>query len=202
MAILAPLFKMLEATFELLVPLVIKDLVDIGIANGDKNFIIRQCLILVLFCALGYAFAITAQYFSAKAAVGVAKDLRHDMYARIQKYTHAALDKAGISNILTRMTGDVNQIQTGVNITLRLLMRSPIVVFGAVIFAFTVDVGCAIIFAVAVPLLLVVLGGANNSAIDLSNGLSVGSACSICSTVSFHSSGSSSGISALSSAAS
>lgn len=157
MAVLAPLFKMLEATFELLVPLVIKDLVDVGIANGDRGVIIRQCLILVLFCALGFAFAITAQYFSARAAVGVAKDLRHDMYARIQKYTHAALDKAGISNILTRMTGDVNQVQTGVNMTLRLLMRSPIVVFGAVILAFTVDVTCALVFAVAVPLLLIVV---------------------------------------------
>ena len=156
-AILAPLFKMLEATFELLVPLVIKDLVDIGIVNGDRGFVIRQCLILVLFCALGYVFALTAQYFSAKAAVGVAKDLRHDMYARIQKHTYAALDKAGISNILTRMTGDVNQVQTGVNMTLRLLMRSPIVVFGAVILAFTVDVGCALVFAVAVPLLLIVV---------------------------------------------
>lgn len=157
MAILAPLFKMLEATFELLVPLVIKDLVDIGIANGDRAFILRQSLILVLFCALGFAFAVIAQYFSAKAAVGVAKDLRRDMYARIQRYTHAALDKAGISNILTRMTGDVNQVQTGVNMSLRLLMRSPIVVFGAVIFAFTVDVGCAWVFAVAVPLLLAVV---------------------------------------------
>lgn len=157
MAILAPLFKMLEATFELLVPLVIQKLVDIGIKNQDKPYIIKMCVILVLFCAVGFLCAIIAQYFSAKAAVGVAKDLRHDMYQKIQRFTHSDLDKAGISNILTRMTGDVNQVQTGVNMTLRLLMRSPIVVFGAVIFAFTIDVGCAIIFAVVVPLLLAVV---------------------------------------------
>lgn len=156
-AILAPLLKMLEATFELLVPLVIKNLVDVGVANGDKVYIIKMCLILVLFCALGYCAALAAQFFSAKAAVGVAKDLRRDMYVKIQNFRHRDLDKIGISNILTRMTGDVNQVQTGVNMTLRLLMRSPIVVFGAVIFAFTIDVYCAIIFAVAVPLLLAVV---------------------------------------------
>ena len=156
-SVLAPLFKMLEATFELLVPIVVMDLVDVGIKNNDKGYIISRCLILVLFCALGYAFAVTAQFFSAKAAVGVAKDLRRDMYAKIQNFNHADLDKAGISNILTRMTGDVNQVQTGVNMTLRLLMRSPIVVFGAVICTFLIDVKCALIFAVAVPLLLAVV---------------------------------------------
>ncbi len=156
-SVLAPLFKMIEATFELLVPIVVMDLVDIGIKNGDKGYIISRALILVLFCALGYVFAVTAQYFSAKAAVGVAKDLRRDMYAKTQGFSHADLDKAGISNILTRMTGDVNQVQTGVNMTLRLLMRSPIVVFGAVICAFLIDVKCALIFTVAVPLLLAVV---------------------------------------------
>ncbi len=154
---MAPFFKMLEATFELLVPIVVMDLVDEGIKNGDKGYIIGRCLILVLFCALGYVFAVTAQYFSAKAAVGVAKDLRRDMYAKTQKFNHADLDKVGISNILTRMTGDVNQVQTGVNMTLRLLLRSPIVVFGAVICAFFIDPGCAVIFTVAVPLLLAVV---------------------------------------------
>ena len=153
-AVLAPLLKMVEATFELLVPLVIKNLVDVGVASGDKAYIIKMCLILVLFCALGYGAALAAQFFSAKAAVGVAKDLRRDMYVKIQGFRHGDLDHIGISNILTRMTGDVNQVQTGVNMTLRLLMRSPIVVFGAVIFAFTIDVYCAIIFAIAVPLLL------------------------------------------------
>lgn len=156
-SVLAPLFKMLEATFELLVPVVIMDLVDKGIKSGDKGYILSRCLILILFCALGFAFAITAQYFSAKAAVGVAKDLRRDMYAKTQKFNHADLDRVGISNILTRMTGDVNQVQTGVNMTLRLLMRSPIVVFGAVVCAFLIDPGCALIFTVAVPLLLVVV---------------------------------------------
>lgn len=156
-AIMAPLLKMIEATFELLVPLVIKNLVDVGVANGDKIYIIKMCLILVLFCALGYGAALAAQFFSAKAAVGVAKDLRRDMYVKTQSLRHGDLDHIGISNILTRMTGDVNQVQTGVNMTLRLLMRSPIVVFGAVIFAFTIDVYCAIIFAIAVPLLLAVV---------------------------------------------
>ena len=156
-SVLAPLFKMLEATFELLVPVVIMDLVDKGIKNGDKGYIISRCLILILFCGLGFAFAVTAQYFSAKAAVGVAKDLRRDMYKKTQELNHADLDRAGISNILTRMTGDVNQVQTGVNITLRLLMRSPIVVFGAVICAFLIDPGCALIFTVAVPILLAVV---------------------------------------------
>lgn len=157
MSVLAPLFKMLEATFELLVPIVVMDLVDVGIKNGDKGYIISRCLILVLFCALGYIFAVTAQYFSAKVAIGIAKDLRRDMYEKTQRFTHADLDKAGISNILTRMSTDVNQVQTGVNMTLRLLMRSPIVVFGAVICAFLIDVKCALIFAVAVPLLLVIV---------------------------------------------
>ncbi len=157
LSVLAPLFKMLEATFELLVPVVIMDLVDIGIKNGDKGYIISRCIILVLFCALGYAFAITAQFFSAKVAVSVAKDMRGDMYRKIQKFNHSDLDKVGISNILTRMTGDINQVQTGVNMTLRLLMRSPIVVFGAVICAFLIDVKCAIIFTIAVPLLLAVV---------------------------------------------
>ncbi len=156
-AILAPLFKMLEATFELLVPLVVKNLVDVGIQNNDKPYIIKMCLILVLFCAIGFCSAAIAQYFSAKAAVGVSKDLRHDMYAKIQSFTHSDLDTIGVSNILTRMSGDVNQVQTGINVTLRLLMRSPVVVFGAVILAFTIDVGCAIIFAVVVPLLLAVV---------------------------------------------
>ncbi len=156
-AILAPLFKMLEATFELLVPLVIKNLVDVGVANGDKAYIIKMCLILVLFCAIGYAAALAAQFFSAKAAVGVARDMRHDIYVKIQGFHHADIDKVGISNILTHMTGDVNQVQTGVNMALRLLMRSPVVVFGAVIFAFTIDVYCALIFAVAVPILLAVV---------------------------------------------
>ena len=157
MAILAPLFKMIESTFALLVPLVVKELVDVGIQNGDKPYIFKMSLILVLFCALGYLCAVVAQYFSAKAAVGVSKSLRRDMYAKIQGFTHSDLDKIGISNILTRMSGDVNQVQTGINMTLRLLMRSPVVVIGAVIFAFTIDVGCAVIFAVVVPLLLAVV---------------------------------------------
>lgn len=156
-AVLAPLFKMLEATFELLVPLVVKRLVDVGIRNADKPYILKMCLLLLLFCAVGFLSAATAQYFSAKAAVGVSKDLRHDMYQKIQSFNYADLDRVGISNSITRMTGDVNQVQTGINMTLRLLLRSPFIVFGAVILAFTIDVRCAWIFAVAVPLLLIVV---------------------------------------------
>lgn len=156
-AILAPLFKMLEATFELLVPLVVKSLVDVGIRNADKPYILAMCGLLVLFCIIGFVSAATAQYFSAKAAVGVATELRHDMFLKVQRFCHAELDTVGISNTLTRMTSDLTQVQTGINITLRLLLRSPFIVFGAMILAFTIDVRCALIFAVAIPLLLVVV---------------------------------------------
>lgn len=156
-AVLAPLFKMLEATFELLVPLVVKSLVDVGIKNADKPYILAMCGLLVLFCIVGFVSAATAQYFSAKAAVGVATELRHDMFLKVQRFCHAELDTVGISNTLTRMTSDLTQVQTGINITLRLLLRSPFIVFGAMILAFTIDVRCALIFAVAIPLLLAVV---------------------------------------------
>lgn len=156
-SVLAPLFKMLEATFELLVPLVVKRLVDVGIKNADKPYILGMCGLLVLFCIIGFVSAVTAQYFSAKAAVGVATALRHDMFAKVQRFSHAELDTVGISNTLTRMTSDLTQVQTGINMTLRLLLRSPFIVFGAMIMAFTIDVRCALIFAVAIPLLLAVV---------------------------------------------
>ncbi|MBQ7660695.1 MAG: ABC transporter ATP-binding protein [Clostridia bacterium] len=156
-SVLAPLFKMLEATFELLVPLVIKKLIDVGIVQGDRMYILSMCGLLVLFCAIGYISAVTAQYFSAKAAVGVAEDLRHDLYAKVQKFTYRDLDRIGVSNIITRLIGDVGQVQTGINMTLRLLLRSPFIVFGAMIMAFTIDVKCALVFAVAIPLLLAVV---------------------------------------------
>ena len=156
-AVLAPLFKMLEATFELLVPLVVKSLVDVGIKNADKPYILAMCGLLVLFCIVGFVSAATAQYFSAKAAVGVATELRHDMFLKVQHFCHAELDTVGISNTLTRMTSDLTQVQTGINMTLRLLLRSPFIVFGAMILAFTIDVRCALIFAVAIPLLLAVV---------------------------------------------
>ena len=152
-AMLAPLFKMLEATFELLVPLVVKRLVDTGIKNADKPYIAAMCAILVVFCIVGFLSAATAQYFSAKAAVGAARSLRHDMYKKVQDFTYPDLDSAGISNIITRMTSDVNQVQTGINMTLRLLLRSPFIVFGAIICAFMIDAKCALIFVIAVPLL-------------------------------------------------
>ena len=154
---LAPLFKMLEATFELLVPLIIKQLVDVGIKNADKPYIAAMCAILVIFCIVGFLSAATAQYFSAKAAVGVARSLRHDMYQKVQTFTYPDLDSVGISNIITRMTSDVNQVQTGINMTLRLLLRSPFIVLGAIICAFTIDVKCALIFVIAVPLLFAVV---------------------------------------------
>ena len=154
---LAPLFKMLEATFELLVPLVVKRLVDVGIKNADKPYIFAMCGLLVLFCIIGFVSAATAQYYSAKAAVGVATEMRHDMFLKVQRFCHAELDTVGISNTLTRMTSDLNQVQTGINMTLRLLLRSPFIVFGAMILAFTIDVRCALIFAVAIPLLLIVV---------------------------------------------
>ena len=156
-AVLAPLFKMLEATFELLVPLVVKNLVDVGIKNADKPYILAMCGLLVLFCIVGFVSAATAQYFSAKAAVGVATELRHDMFLKVQRFCHAELDTVGISNTLTRMTSDLSQVQTGINMTLRLLLRSPFIVFGAMILAFTIDVRCALIFVVAIPLLLAVV---------------------------------------------
>ncbi len=152
-AILAPLFKLLEAAFELLVPLIMADIIDTGIAAGDTGYILKKCLVLVLLGLCGFASAVVAQYFSAKAATGAAARLRHALFAHIQSLSCAELDRLGTSTLITRMTSDMNQVQTGLNLTLRLLLRSPIVVFGAAILAFTIDVRSALIFAVAVPVL-------------------------------------------------
>ena len=151
--ILAPLFKLLEACFELFVPLVIADIIDIGISGGNKGYVWGRVGILALLAVCGLAFAITAQYFAAKAAVGFASRLRHALFTRIQSLSYADTDKLGTSTLITRMTADVEQVQQGVNMVLRLLLRSPFVVFGAAIMAFTVDAKSAVTFAVTIPVM-------------------------------------------------
>lgn len=158
-SVLAPLFKMLEASFELMVPLVMASIIDRGIANADTSYIIKMGLILVLLAAVGLISAVTAQYFSAKAAVGFATKLRSALFSHIQGLSYTELDTVGTNTLITRMTSDVNQLQNGVNLTLRLLLRSPFIVFGAMIMAFTVDVQAALVFVVAIPLLSIVVFG-------------------------------------------
>ncbi len=158
-SVLAPLFKMLEASFELLVPLVMASIIDKGIAGNDSPYIIKMGLILVLLALVGLASSVTAQYFSARAAVGFATKLRSALFSHIQSLSYTELDDAGTSTLITRLTSDVNQLQNGVNLTLRLLLRSPFIVFGAMIMAFTVDVKSALVFVVAIPLLSVVVFG-------------------------------------------
>ena len=158
-SVLAPLFKLLEACFDLCVPLVVAAIIDRGIGAGDTAFVWKMCGVLVLLAFVGLAWAITAQYFSARAAVGSAARIRHDLFAHMQSFTYAQTDRVGTSSMITRMTSDVNQLQSGVNITLRLLLRSPIIVFGAMIMAFTIDAKLALIFVAAIPLLAVVVFG-------------------------------------------
>ena len=157
--VLAPLFKMLEASFELLIPLVVKRIVDIGIANNDKGYVIQMCLIMVALGIIGLICSITAQYFSAKAAVGFATKLRHALFGHMQKLSYSQMDSMGTSTMITRMTSDVNQVQNGVNMVLRLFLRSPFIVFGAMVMAFTIDVKAALIFVVVIPLLSIVVFG-------------------------------------------
>ena len=165
--ILAPLFKMLEATLELFVPLVVAAIIDVGIEGRDASYILRMTLILILLGAAGLAFSVTAQYFSAKAAVGFVKKLRHVLFAHIQKLSYGELDTQGTSTLITRMTSDMNQVQSGVNLTLRLLLRSPFVVIGAMVMAFTVDPKSAVVFAVDIPALAVVVFGIMIASIPL-----------------------------------
>lgn len=157
--VLAPLFKMLEASFELFVPLVMAAIVDTGIRNEDIPYILKQGLVLVALALIGLATAATAQYFSARAAVGFAAELKHALFEHIQSMNYAETDKTGISTLITRLTSDINQVQSGVNLVLRLFLRSPIVVFGAMIMAFTIDVKAALIFVVTIPALSVVVFG-------------------------------------------
>lgn len=156
-AVLAPLFKMLEAIFELLVPLVVAVIIDDGIGNGNRSLVIKMCLVLVALGIIGLLSAVVAQYFSARAATGAAAELKTSLLDKIQSMSYTALDKTGIATLITRITGDVGQVQTGINLTLRLLLRSPFVVAGAVIMAFFVDVKGALVFAVVVPILAIVI---------------------------------------------
>lgn len=156
-SVLGPLFKLLEALFELFVPLVIVKLIDVGIANQDRAYIAKSVGILALLALIGLTFSIIAQYFAAKASVGFAKKIRRALYAHVQTFSYTELDTLTPSTLITRMTSDINQVQTGVNITLRLLLRSPFVVFGAMIMAFTIDVRSALIFAAAIPILSMVV---------------------------------------------
>jgi len=152
-SILAPFFKLIEVAFELIVPLIVSTIIDVGIENGDKVYIIKRCLLLGLFGILGLCSTLVAQYFSAKASVGFASDIRHALFQHIGKLSYSQLDSLGAPTLITRLTGDINQVQTGTNLTLRLVLRSPFVVFGAVIMAFTVDAKSSLVFVVAVPAL-------------------------------------------------
>ena len=158
-SILAPLFKLLEAFFELMVPLVMANIIDYGISNRNMGYIGKMGLCLLLLGVVGLASSITAQFFAAKAAVGFSTKLRQALFNHIEDLSFTGIDKAGTSTMITRMTSDVNQVQSGVNMTLRLFLRSPIIVFGAMIMAFTIDVKCALIFVVAIPLLSIVVFG-------------------------------------------
>ena len=156
-SILAPFFKLIEVAFELIVPLIVSTIIDVGIENGDKVYIIKRCLLPGLFGILGLCSTLVAQYFSAKASVGFATDIRHALFQHIGKLSYSQLDSLGAPTLITRLTGDINQVQTGTNLTLRLVLRSPFVVFGAVIMAFTVDVKSSLVFVVAVPALAAVV---------------------------------------------
>ncbi len=158
-SILGPLFKLIEACFELFVPFVIAAIVDRGIPNGDAGRILLLGGALVALALVGLGCAVTAQYFAAKAAVGLAAKLRHALFAHIQKLSYADLDRVGTSTLITRMTSDINQVQTGVNLALRLFLRSPFIVFGSLIMALLIDTRCAVIFAIAIPVLAVIVFG-------------------------------------------
>ncbi|MBQ0000205.1 MAG: ABC transporter ATP-binding protein, partial [Clostridiales bacterium] len=158
-SILAPLFKMLEALFDLFVPLVVADIINTGIAKGDNTYILKKCGILVLLALIGIACSFTAQFFAARAATGCAAGLRHDLFAKIQSLGFSEIDTIGTSTLITRMTSDINQVQNAVNMTLRLFMRSPFIVFGAVIMAFGIDRKIGLIFLTALPVLAIIVFG-------------------------------------------
>ena len=158
-SILAPLFKMLEALFDLFVPLVVANIINVGIGNGDNMYILKQCGILVLLALIGITCSFTAQYFAAVASVGCATGLRHDLFSHIQKLGYSEIDTVGTSTLITRMTSDINQVQNGINMAMRLLLRSPFIVFGAMIMAFTINAKAALIFLIAIPVLSVIVYG-------------------------------------------
>ena len=158
-SILAPLFKMLEASFELIVPLVVTAIIDVGIASRDSGYILRMCLVMVALGLIGLLCSVTAQYFAAKAAVGFGSRVRHELFAHIQTFSFSEIDQAGTATLITRLTSDINQAQSGVNMVLRLFLRSPFIVFGAMVMAFTIDVKAAMVFVVTIPLLSLVVFG-------------------------------------------
>lgn len=158
-SVLGPLFKLLEATFELIVPLVMAAIIDTGVATGDKSYIMKMCMVLVLLAVIGLTCSITAQYFAAKAAVGFATKLRHALFAHIERLSFTEMNTVGTATLITRMTSDVNQVQNGVNLVLRLFLRSPFIVFGAMVMAFTIDVKAALVFVVTIPLLSIIVFG-------------------------------------------
>ncbi len=155
-SILAPLFKALEVVFDLLVPIVVAQIIDVGVAQGDTGYIIRRVLLLILLALLGLCSSVTAQYFAAKASVGFATKLRQSVFDHVQRFSYTELDTIGTSTLITRLTDDINQVQNGLNMGLRLLLRSPLVVIGSMIMAFTINVQCALTFAVSIPLLFAV----------------------------------------------
>ncbi len=157
--VFAPLFKMLEALFELFVPLVVASIIDVGIAGKDSSYIVKMCGMLVALAVIGLTCSITAQYFAAKAAVGCATGLRHHLFKHIQGFSFTEMDTIGTSTLITRMTSDINQVQNGVNLVLRLFLRSPFIVFGAMIMAFTIDVHAALVFVATIPVLAIVVFG-------------------------------------------
>lgn len=158
-SVLGPLFKLLEATFELIVPLVMAAIIDTGVVTGDKSYIMKMCMVLVLLAVIGLTCSVTAQYFAAKAAVGFATKLRHALFAHIESLSFTEMDTVGTATLITRMTSDVNQVQNGVNLVLRLFLRSPFIVFGAMVMAFTIDVKAALVFVVTIPLLSIIVFG-------------------------------------------
>ena len=158
-SVLGPLFKLLEATFELIVPLVMAAIIDTGVASGNKSYIMKMCMVLVLLAVIGLTCSITAQFFAAKAAVGFATKLRHALFAHIESLSFTEMDTVGTATLITRMTSDVNQVQNGVNLVLRLFLRSPFIVFGAMVMAFTIDIKAALVFVVTIPLLSMVVFG-------------------------------------------
>ena len=158
-SILGPLFKLLEATFELIIPIIMACIIDVGIANKDKNYIVKMCLIMTLMGIVGLVCSLTAQFFAAKAAVGFSTKLRKELFEHIQRLSYTELDGVGVSTLITRMTSDVNQIQTGINLVIRLFLRSPFIVFGAMIMAFRINVKASMIFVITIPLLAIVVYG-------------------------------------------
>lgn len=158
-SIMGPLFKLLEASFELIIPLAVAAMIDVGIRGGDKGYVIKMCLLMAALGLIGLACSLTAQYFAAKAAVGFSSKLRHGLFSHIQSLSFSKIDEEGTSTLITRMTSDINQVQSGVNLVLRLFLRSPFIVFGAMIMAFTVDVEAAMIFVVVIPVLSLAVFG-------------------------------------------